>query len=145
MNGNVVLVPRAVFKVVGNLSPDFSHIYGDMDYGFRARKAGFEIWVAPGFLGQCRRNPCPPWADPSVPSWRRWRSVHSPTAYPPRESYLFCKRHYKWRGPSRILKLYFRVLFPGLWNRLKNVGASNAGDSGSSSHRSYWGAGSAAK
>jgi len=121
MNGNIVLVPREVFRVVGNLSPDFRHIFGDQDYGFRARRAGFDLWVAPGFLGQCRRNPCPSWADPTVPFFRRWRSLHSPTVYPPWENYIFCKRYYKWRGPIRILKLYLRVLFPGPWNWLKIV------------------------
>lgn len=139
MNGNIVLVPRAVFNVVGNLSPDFTHIYGDMDYGYRARKAGFEIWVAPGFVGKCRRNHCPSWADPSVPFWRRWRSVHSPTAYPPRESYLFCKRHYEWYRPIRFFKLYFRVMFPALWNRLKHKAGANAGSR--NSERTDWGAG----
>lgn len=121
INGNIVLVPRAVFKVVGNLSEDFRHVYGDMDYGFRARKAGFELWVAPGFLGYCRRNPCPPWADASVPFRQRWHSVHSPTVFPAREHYIFCKRHYGWQGLVRILKLYLRVLFPRPWSELKRV------------------------
>lgn len=121
MTGNIVLVPRAVFRVVGNLSPDFRHIFGDVDYAFRAREAGFEIWAAPGFLGRCPRSPCPSWADPSVSFSRRWRSVHSPTVYPPRENYVFCKRHYGWRGFIRMLKLYLRVTFPGAWNWLKYV------------------------
>lgn len=130
MNGNMVLVSSSVFKVVGNLSPDFSHLFGDIDYGFRARNAGFELWIAPGFLGQCRRNPCPPWADPSVPFFQRWRSLHRLTAYPLRENYLFCKRHYKWRGLIRILKLYLRVLFPGQWNGLKHLSGRSEGCSG---------------
>jgi GT2 family glycosyltransferase len=121
LNGNIVLVSRTVFNVVGNLSPDFRHIFGDMDYGYRARAAGFQIWVAPGFLGHCRGNPCPRWADPSVPFYQRWRSLHSPTAYPLRENYLFLKRHNKWLGPIRILKLYLRVSSPGTWHWLKGV------------------------
>jgi len=121
MNGNIVLVPSAVFKIVGNLSADFSHIFGDQDYGFRARQAGFEIWVAPGFLGLCRRNPCQPWTDPSVPFCQRWRNVHSPKWYPLRENLIYCKRHYGWRGPIKFMKLYLRVVFPGLWNWLKQV------------------------
>jgi len=118
MNGNIVLVPRAVFSKVGSLSPDFRQMFGDFDYGFRARKAGFEIWAAPGFLGECRENPCPPWADPSVPFVRRWRAVHGPKGYPPRENYIFSRRHYGWRGLVRLLKIYLRVLFPGLWDWL---------------------------
>jgi GT2 family glycosyltransferase len=121
MCGNLVLVPREVYRAVGNLSPDFRHIFGDRDYGFRASEAGFDIWVAPGVLGRCRRNPCPPWADPSVPLSRRWHSVHSPTVYPLREHYIFLKRHYGWSGLIRLLKVYLRVLFPNMWNWLKDI------------------------
>lgn len=125
MNGNIVLVPRDVFKSVGILSQDFRHIFGDMDYAFRAREAGFELWIAPGFLGQCRRNLGPSWADPHVPFRQRWRDVHSQTVFPVRENYIFCRRHYGWTGLVRILKLYLRVFFPGPWNGLKHLAGRN--------------------
>lgn len=121
MCGNIVLVPRAAFRAVGNLTADMRHYGGDQDYGLRARKAGFAVWLAPGFLGQCRRNPCPSWADPTVPFRRRWRGLHSPKGQPMRETYIFCKRHYGWQGLISIPKLYLRVLFPGPWNWLKRI------------------------
>jgi GT2 family glycosyltransferase len=126
MNGNVVLVPRAVFQAVGNLSPEFRHTSGDQDYGFRSRQAGFAIWVAPGLLGSCRRNPPPAWADPSVPIRQRWRMMHGPKGQPPLETYIFCKRHKRWRWPVFILKLYCRTVFPGPWNWLKGQGGGGA-------------------
>ena len=46
VNGNCTLIPRSVAQKVGNLDPAFRHAIGDFDYGFRARKAGFEIYVA---------------------------------------------------------------------------------------------------
>ncbi|MFA5371204.1 MAG: glycosyltransferase family 2 protein, partial [Sideroxydans sp.] len=49
MNGNCVLIPRAVVDKVGNLDGHFTHSMGDMDYGFRVRKLGGKLWVAPGF------------------------------------------------------------------------------------------------
>ncbi len=58
MNGNVVLVPRAVARVVGNIS-EFRHSFGDEDYGLRANQAGFEVWLAPGTVATCARNPAP--------------------------------------------------------------------------------------
>jgi hypothetical protein len=121
MTGNIVLVPGEVFNVVGNLSQDFRHMFGDMDYAFRARRAGFQIFVAPGFLGHCRRNPPPAWADPSVPLSERWQTVHGPKVYPLRENYIYCNRHYGWRGLIRLLKLYLRVLFPAQWQWLKTA------------------------
>lgn len=121
MNGNVVLVPREVVAVVGNLSPDFRHSGGDEDYALRAQMVGFEIWVAPGFLGHCRPNRCPPWCDPAVPFSKRWRSLHSPKGQPPRENYIFYRRYYRLRWPIALLKLYLRVVAPGPWNVLKRI------------------------
>lgn len=121
MNGNIVLVPRGVCKAMGNLSPEFRHNSADQDYGLSARKAGFEIWVAPGLLGQCRRNLGERWADPKVPFRQRWRSLQSPKGQPLRETYIFCRRHNGWRWPLDILKLCCRVLLPGPWESLKRA------------------------
>jgi len=53
MNGNVVLISRAVVQRVGNIDPAFVQQMGDYDYGLRARAAGCSIWVAPGTVGTC--------------------------------------------------------------------------------------------
>jgi GT2 family glycosyltransferase len=121
MNGNIVLVPRAVFQVVGNLCSEFRHNGADIDYGLRAQKAGFKIWVAPGFLGFCRQNPPSSWTDPSVPFCSRWRSLQGPKGLPLRERYTFCRRHHRLGWPVDLLKLYLRVSLPGPWHWLKRV------------------------
>lgn len=36
-NGNVVLIPRFVYDLLGNLDYNFRHAYGDFDYGLRAK------------------------------------------------------------------------------------------------------------
>lgn len=51
ISGNCVLIPRSIVQAVGNLSPKFSHFLGDLDYGLRAKKFGFSIWLAPGYVG----------------------------------------------------------------------------------------------
>lgn len=58
MNGNVVLVPRAIAGAIGNIS-NFRHSFGDEDYGLRARQAGFNVWLAPNTVATCARNPAP--------------------------------------------------------------------------------------
>ena len=121
MNGNIVLVPREVFQTVGSLSADFRHNGGDMDYGLRARKAGFRVWLAPGFLGLCRRNSGPSWADPAVPFVRRWRGLNGPKGLPLREHYIYCKRHNRFGWPLDVLKLLLRVSLPRQWQWLKRV------------------------
>jgi GT2 family glycosyltransferase len=57
MNGNVVLVPRAVVQMVGNIDPAYVQQMGDLDYGLRASAAGCEVWIAPGTVGVCASHP----------------------------------------------------------------------------------------
>lgn len=45
MNGNVVLIPKQVHDVLGNLDPYFHHDLGDVDYGWRAIKNGIGIFT----------------------------------------------------------------------------------------------------
>jgi GT2 family glycosyltransferase len=57
MNGQVVLISRAVVQRIGNIDPAFVHLGGDYDYGLRARAAGCSVWVAPGTVGTCASHP----------------------------------------------------------------------------------------
>jgi GT2 family glycosyltransferase len=57
MNGNIVLVPRAVVQRVGNIDPAYIQQMGDLDYGLRASAAGCEVWIAPGTVGECASHP----------------------------------------------------------------------------------------
>ncbi|MEW6491894.1 MAG: glycosyltransferase family 2 protein [Cyanobacteriota bacterium] len=56
INGNCVLIPREVVQVVGNLDPAFTHYAGDWDYGLRAKKQGYTVCIAPGYVGTCSQN-----------------------------------------------------------------------------------------
>jgi GT2 family glycosyltransferase len=53
VSGNVVLVSAAAARRLGNLDPMFEHIYGDLDYGFRAGAAGIPIYQASVVVGTC--------------------------------------------------------------------------------------------
>ena len=94
MNGNCVLVPRAVVARIGNLAGAYTHGMGDYDYGHRADRAGCEVWIAPGTIGTCARNPEAPRAA-SLDEHRR--RVTSPTGgLPPSEWFTYVRR---WGGP----------------------------------------------
>jgi GT2 family glycosyltransferase len=121
INGNIVLIPRNVSKVVGNISPEFVHYGGDNDYGLRAIKAGFKLWVAPGYQGLCAANKHELWADPKVSLHQRWRYLHGPKGQPPYEVYIFARLHKGFLWPMDLVKLYLRVLFPGLYDKLKRL------------------------
>jgi GT2 family glycosyltransferase len=94
MNGNCVLIPRAVAQKVGNLDPVFTHSMGDFDYGLRARQHGCSVWVAPGYLGTCSLNSNQnTWQDINVPLGARLQKVKQPKGLPTQEWRLFARRH----------------------------------------------------
>ncbi|WP_198032507.1 glycosyltransferase family 2 protein [Aerolutibacter daejeonensis] len=102
MNGNIVLVPRAIYERV-DLDPVFEHALGDIDYALRVRAAGFSVAVAPGFSGSCSANVAAGTSmDPSLPMWARWQKFIGRKGLPPSSWRHFVKRHAGWAWP-----LYF--------------------------------------
>jgi GT2 family glycosyltransferase len=115
MNGNCVLISHRALLATGNLDPVFTHSMGDLDYGFRARRAGCRIWVAPGFVGECRVNEGKGlWTDQSLPWLERvWRML-GPKGLPPSQWLAFTRRH---SGPFWLLfwmNPYIKMLWAGL-------------------------------
>lgn len=74
VSGNIVLVSDAAERVVGNLSDGFIHIYGDLDYGLRAGRAGVPMVLASGVGGACAANSHGGGSlDASLGRWQRLR------------------------------------------------------------------------
>ena len=119
MNGNCVLIPWGVAEIVGNIDPAFTHGMGDLDYGFRARKFGCTVWIAPGYVGECDLN-CDKgrWADGSLPLRIRWKHMLGPKGLPPREWLLFTYRHSGWLWPICWVNPYVKWWVKGAWRRL---------------------------
>lgn len=92
MNGNVVLVPRAVARRIGNLA-GYRHSFGDQDYGLRARAAGFGVWLAPGTVATCARNPEPVYGERGL--LQDLRSIWSIKGLLPADWLMFSRR---WHG-----------------------------------------------
>ena len=98
MNGNCVLVPQQIADGVGNIEARFRHQFGDLDYGFRARRAGFEIVWRLAYVWRMSPNSrVGTWRDSGMPLSGRWKSLMSPKGVPLREWLLFTRRHYGWR------------------------------------------------
>lgn len=94
MTGNIVLIPAAAAARAGNLDPTFEHAMGDTDYALRARRAGVEIWLAPGVLGACSQNGVAgSYRDATLPLRARWRQMLSRKGLPWRSWLLFSRRH----------------------------------------------------
>ena len=117
-NGNCVLIPKYVFKKIGNLDWRFRHAIGDLDYGYRARHAGLHNYVSATYLGTCEKNPLlPAWARKEVPLRKRISNLYSPLGYAePIPFFFYEKRNFGiLTAIKHFLTIHIRVLFPQLW------------------------------
>ena len=115
-NGNCVLVPKKVFKTIGNLDFYFKHSFGDFEYGLRAKKAGFNSYVTPVPVGECERNQWPPrYLKPETALFKRFKILYSPLGFNPIESFYFNNKYKSIFFASLVfVKLHLNVLFPFL-------------------------------
>lgn len=115
MNGNCVLVPCEIAQAVGNMEPKFAHAMGDLDYGLRARYAGFAVWVMAGFAGTCSNNAATgSFNDASLPVSVRLRKMMQPKGLPLSSWRVFTQRHSGFLWPMFWLLPYVKVLLNGL-------------------------------
>ncbi len=109
-NGNCVLIPDSVVRKVGNLDPIFLHRWGDHDYCFRALQAGCTVWLAPGYMGQCKENPLEgTWEDRSLPALERIRKLNSPQGMQFRDYAIYMRRHRGPWWPAHLLWPYVKI------------------------------------
>jgi len=119
INGNLVLVPKNVYDVIGNLSNDYTHGIGDTDYGLRCIKNGFKCYVSKEYLAVCPRNGVPDWCNPKVPLRKRINILNSPKGLNIREHIVYRKKfHQNW--VIFTIKVYFRTIFPRLYKIIKH-------------------------
>lgn len=107
-NGNFVLVPHSVVKLIGILDVRFSHSFGDIDYGLRASKCGIQIVNLPFSVGSCSKNLV--WANlqnGSSPRLSLSYILQHPKGIPYKEWFLFTKTH---GGKVWYLRFFWRYI-----------------------------------
>jgi len=120
MYGNCVLIPDLIARRLGNLDPAFVHSMGDVDYGLRASKAGFPIFVMPGYAGVCERNPVAgTFNDASLPLGLRIQRLLGPKGLPPGQWATFLWRHFGIAGMLYWLWIYAKLPLTWLRARMK--------------------------
>lgn len=111
INGNLVLIENAVFETVGYLDDSLKHRGGDYDYGLRAKKKGFSLWVAKDFSGKCDRNlQKDTWMDHEMRVSQRIKLMLSPKGMPIRETYRFIRKHGGTFWPVLLLGPYMKFV-----------------------------------
>lgn len=122
LNGNCVLIPRAVVRAIGNIDDAFVHAIGDWDYGFRARRAGFGIWMAPGFVGTCSQNPvvAPPRKE-AASIRTQLRKTCGPKRVPPQAWRTFVRRHCGPLWPVYFVRPYLSAVVRALAAKFRHT------------------------
>lgn len=108
MNGNCVLVPAAAARDVGLLCERYTHAFGDIDYGLRARATGYRIVQTAQPVGRQAYNEDYPRRGERTRSWRF--VLHHPKGIPWREWLHFCRRHGGWLWPVNFVLRYVRLV-----------------------------------
>lgn len=94
-NANCVLIPWNIFKKIGNIDSVYSHSLGDFDYGFKAKRLGYEIKVSDEYVGVCCDNPIKGnWRDNTLPRKRRLQLKENPKGLPRKEWFYYLKKNY---------------------------------------------------
>lgn len=116
-NGNAVLIPQDVVRVVGILDPKYTHAFGDVDYGYRCMEKNIPVYLAPEYIGECARNSISQaWYSPDLTFIQRYKRLNQPTGCPPHEYfYSYSKKSNVFLGMIALSKLYLRLLLPGIW------------------------------
>lgn len=118
-NANIMLVPRKVVEKIGMLSEAYTHGLADYDYSLKAKKAGFDLLVVPGFLGSCVDDHGNNWKSANVKLKERIKYLKSPKGLAYNEYLKFVKDHFPLSYPSAFFKLWMKTLFPYLWDTFK--------------------------
>lgn len=120
INGNVVLISEEVFRILGNLSHEFTHGMGDFDYGLRALKKGIKNYTTKNYIGLCGTNKNKPtWANPEFSLKSRYKNFKSPTGLNIDEYIVFRKKHWPNSWILDVLKAYTKLLMPSFYERIK--------------------------
>ena len=110
VNGNCVLVPRAIYKKCGMLCGDYAHAWADSDYAYHVRRVGFPI-VGAGNVGAAEWHPIRP--DLSKMSFReRLHSLVDPKGWNLHDLWLYRRRNWSvYDAVVSVVHMTCHVLF----------------------------------
>ncbi len=118
MNGNAVLIPKIIFKTLGNLSNDYTHGMGDFDYGLRAANSGFKCYTTKKYVAICPPNDSiPGWCEPENTLKKRWELLHSPLGLNIIEYNKFRKKFWGKKWIIFAIKAYSKMLFSRIYSK----------------------------
>ena len=122
INGNFVFVPKEVYNEIGFLNKMFTHNYGDVDYGLRAIKKNFKVFIASEIVGTCNKNELELWRKPNTRFFSRLKSLYNSKNFIASEVIYFQLVHF---GLFALLKhligLFIIILSPKTYYKLSKI------------------------
>lgn len=110
-NANAVLIPRAVYQILGIFHHVYTHAMGDFDYGYAATRHGIKIIQSAESLGTCSRNSLAgTWKDTNLTRRERLKKLQSPKGLPWREWVTYNRRNAGWIWPWRCISPFIRII-----------------------------------
>jgi len=114
-NGNVVLVPHAVYIKIGAIDNAFEHAYADIEYSLRAKKNGITNLLAAEYVGECPSHTLDYEAYQKLSFFKKISNLFDRREKPPRDWF---RMSYKYGGvlwPLHFfigyIKSFFKILF----------------------------------
>ena len=94
LNMNFAIISKKAIDSIGFLSPDYKHRMADYDFGLRLNKSGGKVVLAPGYVGECSRNPIKGSVfEPGLTFKERWSRLTNIKNQDPSERALYYRRH----------------------------------------------------
>jgi GT2 family glycosyltransferase len=119
INGNVVIVPHAIYKSVGIFSDDYTHLFGDHDYGLRTILAGYKCYTTKKYIATCPTNKgIPLWCDPKATLVTRLSLLNSPRGLNIKDYNKYRKKFWGNKWIFFAFKVYLKILFPTFYSKL---------------------------
>lgn len=118
-NANIMLVPNEIVEKVGILSDGYTHGLADYDYTLQVNKAGFDVYVAPGFLGYCENDHGNNWKSQNTTLKQRIQYLKSPKGLAYNEYMTFIKKHFPLSYPVAFCNVWMKTFFPFIWDTFR--------------------------
>lgn len=111
LNMNAALVPRAVYRELGNLHGAYRHAMGDLDYGLMAHRRGIPILETTSFIGECETNSVEgTWRDRNLGRVARIKKLTHIKGLPLRDWFVYTRRNCGAQWLRFFLSPYVRIL-----------------------------------
>lgn len=94
MNGNVVIVPKEVYKVLGNLDMHYHHDLGDVDYGLRAQNKGIGVFTTRVAIASGEKNDICRVRQNNTTISKRFKKLYSPLGANPKIIFYYRNKYF---------------------------------------------------